>query len=75
MANTVTQSADLLAGAWREFQTRVPVKLGFIENNEHYGAMVDFMNRLLDVVGDQKAHPVSSPGAGDGTETCSPPLG
>jgi len=59
MANTMVQSADTLAGAWREFQTRVPVKLGFIENDQHYGAMIDFMNGLLDVIGDQKAHPIS----------------
>jgi predicted HTH domain antitoxin len=59
MENTVAQSAELLADAWREFQARVPVKPGFIESDRHYGVMIDFMNGLLDGMGDQKAHPVS----------------
>lgn len=59
MGNTVARNAELLTGAWQEFQTRVSVKLGFVENGQHYGAMVDFMNGLLNVVGDQKSHPVS----------------
>lgn len=50
---------ELLAAAWREFQTCVPVKLDFVENEQHYGAMVDFMNELLDVAGDKEAQPVS----------------
>lgn len=59
MENPVVLSADTFAGAWREFQTRVPVKLGFIENDQHYGAMIDFMNGLLDVMGGQEEHPIS----------------
>lgn len=59
MENTVDERVELLAAAWQEFQARVPVKLDFIENEQHYGAMVDFMNELLDALGDQEAHPVS----------------
>lgn len=59
MENTVDERVKLLAAAWREFQTCVPVKLDVIESEQQYGAMVDFMNELLDVAGDQEAHPVS----------------
>ncbi len=59
MENTVVLSADKLAGAWREFQTCVPVKLGFIENDLHYGAVIDFMNGLLDVIGEEEGHLIS----------------
>lgn len=59
MENTMVLSADKLAGAWREFQTRVPVKLGFIENDQHYAVVIAFMNGLLDVIGEQEGHPIS----------------
>ena len=35
------------------------MKLDFIENEQHFGAMVDFMKDLLDVTGDQEAQSVS----------------
>ena len=43
--------------AWREFQTRVPVQLRTIEDERHYRAMVGFMNKLIDEMGDRKTHP------------------
>jgi HTH-type transcriptional regulator / antitoxin HigA len=49
---------DALAPAWREFQTRTPVKLRTIENERHYRAMVNVMNRLVDEIGDRETHPL-----------------
>jgi HTH-type transcriptional regulator/antitoxin HigA len=49
---------DALAPAWREFQTRTPVKLRTIENERHYRAMVNIMNKLLDEIGDREIHPL-----------------
>lgn len=47
-----------LAPAWREFQTRTPVKLRTVENERHYRAMVGLMNRLIDEIGDRETHPL-----------------
>lgn len=58
MTNAVPQSFDTLAGAWREFQTWTPVKLGTVADDRHYRAMVDFMNNLLDEIGDRETHPL-----------------
>ena len=44
--------------AWREFQTRAPVKLRTIEDERHYQAMVGLMNKLIDEVGDRETHPL-----------------
>lgn len=49
---------DALAPAWREFQTRTPVKLRTIENERHYRAMVNVMNRLVDEIGERETHPL-----------------
>ena len=54
MTNTPPQGFDTLAGAWREFQMWPPVKLGTVEDDRHYRAMVDFMNNLLDEIGDRE---------------------
>jgi HTH-type transcriptional regulator/antitoxin HigA len=56
MRQAVTREIDVLAPAWRELQTRAPVKLRAIERERHYRAMVDFMNRLLDEIGDRETH-------------------
>jgi HTH-type transcriptional regulator / antitoxin HigA len=58
MASAASKDLDALAPAWREFQTRTPVKLRTVENERHYRAMVDFMNKLLDEVGDRESHPL-----------------
>lgn len=49
---------DTLAPAWREFQTRTPVKLRMVENERHYRAMVNLMNKLVDEIGDRETHPL-----------------
>ena len=59
MASAASNDLDALAPAWREFQTRTPVKLRAVENELHYRAMVDFMNKLLDEIGDRETHPLT----------------
>jgi HTH-type transcriptional regulator/antitoxin HigA len=49
---------EALAPAWQELETRAPVKLRTIQGERHYRAMVDFMNRLLDEIGDRENHPL-----------------
>jgi len=49
---------DTLTPAWREFQTRTPVKLRTIENKRHYRAMVGLMNKLVDEIGNRETHPL-----------------
>jgi HTH-type transcriptional regulator/antitoxin HigA len=49
---------DALAPAWREFQARTPVKLHTVENERHYRAMVNLMNKLVDEIGDRESHPL-----------------
>ena len=58
MASAASNDLDALTPAWREFQTRTPVKLRAVENERHYRAMVNFMNKLLDEIGDREAHPL-----------------
>jgi HTH-type transcriptional regulator/antitoxin HigA len=47
-----------LAPAWRELATRAPVKLSAVQSERHYRAMVAFMNKLLDTIGDRENHPL-----------------
>ena len=47
---------ERLAPAWREFEIRSPVKLRAVENERQYRAMVAFMNRLVDEIGDDENH-------------------
>jgi HTH-type transcriptional regulator/antitoxin HigA len=47
---------DALAPAWRELQTRSPVKLRTVENERHFRAMVGLMNKLIDEIGDRETH-------------------
>ena len=49
---------DEWAPAWREFESHAPVKLRAIENERHFRAMVKFMDKLLDRIGDQENHPL-----------------
>jgi HTH-type transcriptional regulator/antitoxin HigA len=58
MTRSAAQDIDSLAPAWRDLETRAPVKLRAIESERHYRAMVDFMNQLLDKVGDRETHPL-----------------
>jgi HTH-type transcriptional regulator / antitoxin HigA len=47
-----------LTPAWIEVQARSPVSLHTISSERHFRGMVKFMNKLLDEVGDQEAHPL-----------------
>lgn len=47
-----------LVPAWREFQTRIPVRLRTVENERHYRAMINLMNNLVDEIGDRETHPL-----------------
>lgn len=58
MAHAASEDIDVLAPAWRELQNRSPVKLRTVENERHYRAMVDFMNKLLDKISDRETHPL-----------------
>ena len=50
---------DYLLTAWRDFEARAPVKLRAITSERHYRAMVEFMNALLDDIGDNESHPLA----------------
>ena len=58
MTRAAARDIDSLAPAWRELETRAPVKLRAIESERHYRAMIDFMNDLLDKIGDRETHPL-----------------
>jgi HTH-type transcriptional regulator / antitoxin HigA len=58
MTHAAASSIDALTPAWRELEIRAPVKLCVIQNERHYRAMVDFMNQLVDEIGDRKTHPL-----------------
>lgn len=58
MTHAAARSIDALTPAWQELEIRSPVKLRVIENERHYRAMVDFMNELVDEIGDRKTHPL-----------------
>jgi HTH-type transcriptional regulator / antitoxin HigA len=58
MTRAAALDIDSLAPAWRELETRAPVKLRAIEGERHYRAMIDFMNELLDEIGDRETHPL-----------------
>jgi HTH-type transcriptional regulator/antitoxin HigA len=49
---------DEVAPAWRELEARTPVKLAAIRNERHYKAMTEFMNELLDEIGERESHPL-----------------
>jgi HTH-type transcriptional regulator/antitoxin HigA len=45
-----------LAPAWNAFQRALPVRLAAIHTQAEYDRAVEFMNQLLDVVGDDEEH-------------------
>ncbi|MBD2772249.1 helix-turn-helix domain-containing protein [Iningainema tapete] len=45
-----------IAPAWKAFQSALPIKIGIIRNDAQYEQVVNFMNNLLDVVGDDEDH-------------------
>ena len=58
MTHVATRDIDSLTPAWRELAARAPVKLSTIASERHYRAMVDFMDKLLDKIGDRENHPL-----------------
>jgi len=55
---TAKHSLDALKLAWREFQTRTPVKLRTIDSERHYRAMANLMNKLVEEIRDRETHPL-----------------
>lgn len=45
-----------LAPAWNAFQSALPVRLAAIHIQAEYDRAVEFMNQLLDAVGDDEEH-------------------
>lgn len=60
MSNAAVREIDNIAPAWRELQTRASVKLRVIDSERHYRAMTNFMNELLEEVGDRETHQLMS---------------
>jgi HTH-type transcriptional regulator/antitoxin HigA len=58
MAHAVNREFEELTPAWLELEAHARVKLRTIDNERHYRAMVAFMNKLLDKVGDRETHPL-----------------
>lgn len=58
MTESAKSDFEELAPAWRELEMRSPVRLRAVENERHYRAMVVFMNRLIDKIGDDEKHPL-----------------
>ncbi len=58
MSDGTAADIDAIMPAWLELETRAPVKLRAIENERHFKAMVNFMNKLLDKIGDRESHPL-----------------
>lgn len=59
MTGVAARQIEALTPAWRELEARTPVKLRAITGDRHYRAMVVFMNRLLDDIGDDESHPLA----------------
>ena len=55
MSELIINTATI-APAWKAFQSALPVKIGTICDDAHYKQAVNFMNGLLDVVGDNEDH-------------------
>lgn len=54
--NPITIDTATIAPAWNAFQGSLPVKIGTIRNDAQYEQVINFMNGLLDVVGDDENH-------------------
>ncbi len=52
------RNVDEVVPAWQELEARAPVKLCSIRSERHHKAMVEFMNKLLDKIGDRESHPL-----------------
>jgi len=45
-----------LASSWRSFQQVLPVKLGPIRTEAQYSQMIELLNSLIDLIGDDEEH-------------------
>lgn len=59
MTDAAIRNVEELTPAWQELEARAPVKLRAITSERHYKAMVEFMNKLLEEIGDRETHPLS----------------
>jgi HTH-type transcriptional regulator/antitoxin HigA len=59
MSFTASYNISAVMPAWQALQTRAPVKLCAIANEQHYKAMIAFMNELLDEVAGREVHPLA----------------
>ncbi|WP_025872762.1 helix-turn-helix domain-containing protein [Methylobacillus glycogenes] len=50
---------EQIAPAWNSFHQAMPA-LGRIRNEEHYDKLVEQLNALIDIVGDNETHPLAS---------------
>lgn len=50
---------EQITPAWKELEARSSVKLSAIRGEQHYKAMHELMNELLDVIGDRASHPLA----------------
>lgn len=57
--HAVVRNVDEMTPAWKELEARVSVKLSAIRSERHYKAMTEFMNELLDEIGDRESHPLA----------------
>ena len=57
--DAVVRKVDEVAPAWRELEARAPVKLTAIRGERHYKAMTEFMNELLEKIGDRESQPLA----------------
>lgn len=57
--HAVVRNIDEVTRAWKELEARVSVKLSAIRSKRHYQAMIEFMNELLDEIGDRESHPLA----------------
>src|ERR1700679_1782126 len=49
---------EKIASVWRKLETHLPVRLCAIQDEQHYGEIIELMNSLLDRIGDNESHPL-----------------
>ena len=58
MPPIVSKKLRGVSAVWQDFQTRLPVKLRTVQNEQNYQTMVNFLDELVDEMGDQESHPL-----------------
>ena len=54
MTSNSIGDSDEWTQAWLEFQSRLPVKLREIDSKGHCRAMIEFLNQVIDEIGDKE---------------------